>query len=64
MNTGRVKTRRPTAGVRRGLRLIVDLVEQDFDNAFRRLFPQATDQTIMDVMEATEWLEQYADDGY
>jgi hypothetical protein len=34
----------------------------DFDNAFQRLFPDASDRTIADVMEALEWLEQYADD--
>lgn len=58
-----VKTLRPTRGVRRGLRVIADVIIEDFDNAFERLFPSATERTIMDVMEALNWLEQYAEEN-
>lgn len=58
----RVMTRRPTVGVRRGLRLIVDRVIEDFDDGFERLFPNIDERKIMDLMEATDWLEQYAAD--
>lgn len=57
-----VLTTRPTVRVRKGLRLIVDRVAMDFDNAFQRLFPDADERTIADVMEALEWMEQYAED--
>jgi hypothetical protein len=55
-------TRRPTVGVRRGLRLIVDRVMEDFDNGFEHLFPDIDERKIMDLMEAADWLEQYAAD--
>ncbi len=61
MATG-VRARQATRGVRRGLRLIADVVIQDFDNAFERLFPDVSERAIMDVMEALDWLEQYAED--
>lgn len=51
---------RPTMAVRRGLRLVVDRVTDDFDNAFQRLFPDIDEREIALVMEALEWLEQYA----
>lgn len=57
-----VLVKRPTNRIRKGLRLIVDRVVMDFDNAFQRLFPDADERTIADVMEALEWMEQYADD--
>lgn len=56
----KVMTARPTMPVRRGLRLIVDKVTEDFDNAFGRLVPDADERNITDLMEALEWLEQYA----
>lgn len=55
-----VITRRPTMGIRRGLRLIVDRITVDFDNGFERIFPSANDRAIMDIMEAVDWMEQYA----
>lgn len=55
-----VLTKRPTLAVRKGLRLIADRVTDDFDNAFERLFPDITERGIGNVMEALEWLEQYA----
>lgn len=58
----KVLTRRPTVGVRRGLRLIVDKVMEDFDNGFERLFCDIDERAIMDVMEAADWMEQYAAD--
>jgi hypothetical protein len=48
--------------VRRGLRLIVDRVMEDFDNGFEHLFPDIDERKIMDLMEAADWLEQYAAD--
>lgn len=58
--TNGVLTRRPTMAIRRGLRLIVDRVTDDFDNAFERLFPDIEERNISDIMESLEWLEQYA----
>jgi hypothetical protein len=58
----RVATRRPTRQTRRGLALIDMLLVEEFDNAFQRLFPQASDQDIMDVCDAMSWLEQYIDE--
>lgn len=55
-----VLTRRPTTPVRKGLRRIVDVVTEDFDNAFERLFPDISERGIAEVTEALEWLEQYA----
>lgn len=55
-----VMVRRPTVGVRRGLRLIVDKLMEDFDNGFVRVFPDANERVIMDIMEAADWMDQYA----
>lgn len=55
-----VMVKRPNVAIRKGLRLIADTVNDDFDNAFERLFPSITEKEIAHVMEALEWLEQYA----
>lgn len=59
-----VKSVRVNAAVRRGLSRILRVVVDDFDNGFDRLFPEASDNQIMDICAAIEWLEQHAHDIY
>ena len=52
---------RPTRGAKKGITLILRHVMNDFDNGFDRLFPDATDTQIAQIMEAADWLANYAD---
>ena len=59
-----VKAVRLNAESKRGLTQILRVLTDDFDNAFDRLFPDATDKQIMEICAAMEWLEQHAYDIY
>ena len=57
-----VRTRKPTASDRRGVTLITQLLLEDFENNFETLFPEATDEQILDICAAMDWLEQHSYD--
>lgn len=56
-----VKPLRKNAQIVRGLSIILRILIDDFDKGFVCLFPDITDQQVMDITAAIEWLEQHAD---